>query len=40
MGLYQNRIVVKAGTSTLMNELGRSDLKTMELFEPHPLRRS
>ena len=32
MGLYQNRIVVKAGTSTLMNELGRSDLKTMELL--------
>ncbi len=32
MGLYQNRIVVKAGTSTLMNELGKSDLKTMELL--------
>ena len=30
MGLYQNRIVVKAGTSTLMNELGKTDLRTME----------
>lgn len=30
MGLYQNRIVVKAGTSTLMNELGKSDLRTIE----------
>ena len=32
MGLYQNRIVVKAGTSTLMNELGKSDLRTIELL--------
>ena len=30
MGIYQNRLVVKAGTSTLMNELGKSDLRTME----------
>lgn len=26
MGLYQNRIVVKVGTSTLTNELGKSNL--------------
>lgn len=32
MGNYENRIVVKAGTSTLMNELGKSDLKTIELL--------
>jgi len=30
MGVYQNRIVVKVGTSTLMNELNRSDLRTIE----------
>ena len=30
MGLYQNRIVVKIGTSTLMNEVGKSDLRSME----------
>ena len=30
MGVYENRIVVKAGTSTLMNELGKSDLQAME----------
>ena len=30
MGIYENRIVVKAGTSTLMNELGKSDLQAME----------
>lgn len=30
MGLYQNRIVVKIGTSTLMNEIGKSDLRSME----------
>lgn len=30
MGVYRNRIVVKAGTSTLMNELGKSDLHNME----------
>ena len=27
MGLYQNRIVVKVGTSTLTNEVGQSDLR-------------
>lgn len=32
MGRYENRIVIKAGTSTLMNELGKSDLKTIELL--------
>ena len=32
MGVYENRIVVKAGTSTLMNELGKSDLRTIELL--------
>lgn len=26
MGLYQNRVVVKVGTSTLTNEMGKSDL--------------
>ena len=30
MGLYQNRIVVKVGTSTLTNEVGKSDLWTMD----------
>jgi glutamate 5-kinase len=30
MGLYQNRIVVKVGTSTLTNELGHSDLRTFD----------
>lgn len=30
MGLYQNRIVVKVGTSTLMNELGKSDLRSFD----------
>lgn len=30
MGVYENRIVVKAGTSTLMNELGKSDLRNIE----------
>ena len=30
MGLYQNRIVVKVGTSTLTNELGRSDLRSFD----------
>ena len=32
MGKYENRIVVKVGTSTLMNELGKSDLRTIELL--------
>ena len=27
MGLYQNRIVIKVGTSTLTNEIGKSDLR-------------
>jgi len=30
MGLYQNRIVVKVGTSTLTNELGQCDLRSFE----------
>jgi len=30
MGLYQNRIVVKIGTSTLTNELGQSDLRSFD----------
>ncbi len=30
MGLYQNRIVVKVGTSTLTNEIGNTDLRTMD----------
>ena len=30
MGLYQNRIVVKVGTSTLTNEVGKSDLRAMD----------
>jgi hypothetical protein len=29
MGLRQNRIVVKVGTSTLTNELGQSDLRSL-----------
>ena len=30
MELYQNRIVVKVGTSTLTNEIGNTDLRTMD----------
>jgi len=30
MGLYQNRIVIKVGTSTLTNETGKSDLRTFD----------
>jgi len=30
MGLYQNRIVVKVGTSTLTNETGQSDLRSFD----------
>lgn len=30
MGLYQNRIVVKVGTSTLTNEVGKNDLRTFD----------
>ncbi len=30
MGLYKNRIVVKVGTSTLTNELGKSDLRSFD----------
>ena len=30
MGLYQNRIVVKVGTSTLTNELGQSNLRSFD----------
>ncbi len=30
MGLYHNRIVVKVGTSTLTNEIGKSDLRTLD----------
>lgn len=30
MGLYQNRIVIKVGTSTLTNEMGKSDLRIFD----------
>ena len=30
MGTYQNRIVVKIGTSTLTNEMGKSDLRVFD----------
>lgn len=30
MGLYQNRIVIKVGTSTLTNEIGQSDLRSFD----------
>lgn len=30
MGLYQNRIVIKIGTSTLTNEIGKSDLRVLD----------
>lgn len=30
MGLFQNRIMVKVGTSTLTNELGQSDLRSFD----------
>ena len=30
MGLYNNRIVVKVGTSTLTNDAGKSDLRTTD----------
>ncbi len=30
MGIYQNRIVVKVGTSTLTNDLGQSDLRSFD----------
>ena len=30
MGLYQNRMVVKVGTSTLTNEMGKSDLRAFD----------
>ena len=30
MGTYQNRIVVKIGTSTLTNEMGKSDLRAFD----------
>lgn len=30
MGLYQNRIVVKVGTSTLTNEIGKTDLRAFD----------
>lgn len=30
MGLYQNRIVVKVGTSSLTNELGQNDLRSFD----------
>ena len=30
MGLYQNRMVIKVGTSTLTNELGKSDLRAFD----------
>ena len=30
MGLYKNRIVVKVGTSTLTNEMGKSDFRSFD----------
>ena len=30
MGLYQNRIIVKVDTSTLTNEIGKSDLRAID----------
>lgn len=30
MGLYQNRIVIKVGTSTLTNEIGKNDLRSFD----------
>ncbi len=30
MGLYKNRIVVKVGTSTLTNDIGKSDLRSFD----------
>lgn len=30
MGLYQNRIVIKVGTSTLTNEIGQNDLRSFD----------
>ena len=30
MGLYQNRIVVKVGTSTLTNDIGQNDLRSFD----------
>ncbi len=30
MGLYQNRIVIKVGTSTLTNEMGKNDLRSFD----------
>ena len=30
MGIYQNRIVVKVGTSTLTNEIGQSDIRAFD----------
>lgn len=30
MGLYQNRIVIKVGTSTLTNDMGKSDLRSFD----------
>ena len=30
MGFYQNRVVVKVGTSTLTNEMGKSDLRSFD----------
>lgn len=30
MGLYENRLVVKVGTSTLTNEIGKSDLRAFD----------
>ena len=31
MGLYNNRIVVKVGTSTLTNDAGKSDLRATDI---------
>lgn len=32
MGLYQNRIVIKVETSTLTNEMGKSDLRLTRII--------
>ena len=34
MGLYNNRIVVTVGTSTLTNDAGKSDLRTTDRLAP------
>ena len=36
MGLYNNRIVVKVGTSTLTNDSGKSDLRATDRLGRYP----